>query len=148
MITMTSTTDGEALLSQIGFRDLRPLLRPPWHEGCGFLVRDAGGRIAVWPVPSLTPAPDRYAIGKAAWVQANRRAQHTGCAILGTIHTHPEGPEGPSERDLAIARRLPVTELRMVWYPRGGHLTLYNRTGILATTAIPAPWAWRVMAIA
>ena len=130
----------------IGFEHLRPLVGFDGNEACGFLIADGEAIIDVWPTPSLRPSSTFYSIGRNAWIAAHRRAAANGVRVVGSIHTHPDGPRGPSELDLAIARRLRHGELRAVWHPRSGTLTLYSRQGIIATTVIPRPWWLRLIA--
>ena len=59
------------------------------------------------------------------------RAKREGVRVVGSIHSHPYGPTGPSDLDLAIAKKLGTNELRAVWHPGSGSLTFYGRSGVL-----------------
>lgn len=131
---------------EIGFAQLRPLLDVEGNERCGLLVARDGVIVDVWPVPSLRPSPVSYAIGRSAWIDGHRRARELGVRVVGSIHSHPDGPEGPSEQDLEIARHLPPREIRAVWHPRSGRLTFYGREGILASETVARPLWLRMVA--
>lgn len=129
---------------QLTFRNLKQLLDFGGNETCGFLVAKELEIIDVWPSPSLRSQPDSYSIGRRAWALAYKSARSQGLQIAGAIHTHPDGPPGPSEKDLQIATRL-RNGLRAVWHPRSGRFTLYDRSGIIAVLDIPCPWWFRLI---
>ena len=126
------------------FAHLRPLVSYEGNEGCGFLiVRD--GICEVWPVPSRKPSPTGYSIGRQQHIRARIRAKAENCQIWGTIHTHPDGPPGPSPEDLHLTRFL-RGEVRAVWHPRSGLLTIYGREGVISTSTISRPFWFRILA--
>jgi len=123
----------------------------PWdgNESCAFLVGKDGCEdvLEVWPTPSLQPSPEGYSIGRNAWIRARQRAEEQGKVVIGTIHTHPLGPPGPSRRDESCARYLrPPESLRAVWHPRSGRLITYNRQGVLDERILPRPLWMRLLA--
>jgi hypothetical protein len=124
------------------FNALRPLVSYEGHEGCGFLTADG----QLWPTPSQKPSPVSYSIGRAAWNAARGRALVEGTTLIGSLHTHPDGPDGPSEKDLAIARRLRRGEIRQVWHPRSGLLTTYDRSGVVGKATVQRPIWFRALA--
>ena len=121
------------------FEQVRPLIDWNGNECCGFIISRSLPTVAIWPVPSLKPSEDSYSIGHKAWQEAQTRAKREGYVILGTIHTHPNGPEGPSEKDLEIASHLRNSEIRMVWHPLSSVLTIYDKSGIIQTNHVEVP---------
>lgn len=120
------------------FKQLRPLLDIEGNETCAFVIQTPSG-FELWPTPSLRPAPDSYSIGRLAWENARKRTASEGKRLCGSLHTHPNGPLGPSTKDLQIAHYLRNGEIRMVWHPRSGTLTTYSREGLIAQQIIRAP---------
>ena len=123
----------------------------PWEgcETCAFLVGKEGSLdvLEVWPTPSLTPSPENYSIGKRAWEGAKKRARSLDMVVIGTIHTHPLGPEGPSPQDEACACFLrPPDRIRAVWHPKSGKLTTYNGQGVLDQRTLPRSLKLRLFA--
>ena len=130
----------------LSFADLSTLLDPEGYEQCGFLMGQAGRIECIWPTPSLRPSSTSYRIGREAWDRARERAAREGLSLLGSIHTHPDGPPGPSERDLWLSARLGNGGVRAVWHPRSGTLTIYDASGILRQDVIARPWWFRLIA--
>lgn len=121
-----------------GYKDLKCLIDLEGNETCGFVVKDGVG-VEMWKTPSLRPSPDSYSIGKNAWRNANIRAKKEQKKIIGTIHTHPNGPIGPSDKDIQVARKLRNGEIRLVWHPSSGTLTQYGKQGIIEQSVIKIP---------
>ena len=117
-------------------------------ETCGFLLGDRQrGIIEIWPTPSLRPDGVSYRIGRQAWGDARAKAEEAEMTLLGSIHSHPNGPPGPSEKDLALARHLRSDDhVRATWHPRSSTLTLYGPDGIISQQTIPRPWWHRLLA--
>lgn len=126
--------------NKIDFNQLLAITPFDGTEGCGFLVGDTTEITAIVATPSLTPSRFQYSIGYPAWQQMRATAKETGLTIWGTIHSHPDGPLGPSEKDLDIASRLRGREVRAVWHPRTQTLTFYKRDIILQKRVAVPLW--------
>ena len=90
---------------EIGFNQILTITPFDGTEGCGFLTGNTEEITAIVATPSLKPSRFQYSIGFPAWQQMRATAKETGLVIWGTIHSHPDGPLGPSEKDLDIDRR-------------------------------------------
>lgn len=81
------------------------------HEGCGILLgRLASGgdctATAVLPAENVAPEErrhDRFVVSPRDLLQAQRRADAEGLAVIGFWHSHPDHPAVPSATDLAAA---------------------------------------------
>lgn len=111
-------------------------------ELCGFIIAEGRGlnfkTLDTLPLCAMRIAeskdlqPDSYRLGKNAWIQAQKFAKAQGWSVVGSFHTHPTGPAGPSATDLAIAKGLSgYDRLRAVIYRN--RIWFYDRTGIIAT---------------
>lgn len=126
------------------------LLQLADHEGnerCGFIVGTKNAVTDIWAIPSLRPDPCSYRIGKPAWNGARERAQRESVILHGSIHSHPNGPKGPSVCDLWLSARLHHGALRMVWHPRSGTLTTYGKQGIIDQCQTKRPLWFRLIAL-
>ena len=76
-------------------------------ECCGLLegTRDGGATriLALHPVRNLSDDPDRFDIGPADHIAAQKAARANGHIIVGCYHSHPHGRAEPSTIDLAGA---------------------------------------------
>lgn len=77
-------------------------------EACGLLLgRSEGDRVRVLesaPAGNVAPSPERaFELAPADFVSAVRRADLLGLSVVGTYHSHPEGPAVPSAVDRARA---------------------------------------------
>ena len=130
---------------KIGFGQLMAITPFDGTEGCGFLTGNTEEITAIVATPSLKPSRFQYSIGFPAWQQMRATAKETGIVIWGTIHSHPDGPLGPSEKDLDIASRLRGREVRAVWHPRSQTLTFYKKQ-IISQERVAAPLWFRALA--
>jgi proteasome lid subunit RPN8/RPN11 len=78
------------------------------HEACGLLVgRRDGDAISVrqiLTVPNVADTPERrFEVEPVALLAAHRAAREAGEEILGSWHSHPDGPARPSATDRARA---------------------------------------------
>jgi len=81
------------------------------EEGCGLLSGIADARSAAVAIAGVHPAPnvaagDRrvaYRVDPRVHLELQRRLRGTGLAVVGSFHSHPLGPSGPSPRDLSEA---------------------------------------------
>lgn len=72
----------------------------PDLEVCGLLVDGPGG-VEAWPMPNRAADPARaFALGPADLLDALRRLEGEGRALLAVFHSHPGGGPELSARDL------------------------------------------------
>ena len=76
------------------------------HEGCGILIgRSASGcRVVSEILPTGNAREEgarhnRYLIPPEELLQGELRAEELGLAVVGYFHSHPDGPDHPSEFD-------------------------------------------------
>jgi proteasome lid subunit RPN8/RPN11 len=75
----------------------------PEREVCGLVVAGPAGAEA-WPMENRSPEPRRgFAIGPGDLLEALRRAEGEGRALLAVYHSHPQGGPDLSARDLDAA---------------------------------------------
>jgi proteasome lid subunit RPN8/RPN11 len=78
--------------------------RSPAAEACGLLVR-AGGGIEPWPVANVAPHPAMaFELEPAGLLEALRRLDRGGGALVAIYHSHLAGGADLSARDLAGAQ--------------------------------------------
>jgi len=117
------------------------------NETGGLLIGSDDAIEGVWPVPSRRPNPNRYSVQRGIYYKARDTAGRLGIRVWGVIHTHPNGPEGPSAEDIELAKRYRIRagEVRAVWHPRSGRLTLFDAQGPTASTTIACPLWFRLV---
>lgn len=115
------------LSTMIAFRELVKIAPYDGNE-TGGIVYKSDADYQILPIPSLRPSEDTYIIGVKKFHALRRKMGNNFC---GVIHTHPNGPAGASDRDIAIAIKN-TKHVRYVWHPRSGTLTQYN--GISSTS--------------
>ncbi len=69
------------------------------NEGCGLLLCDGAGRLRFHAARNALASPTRYSVHPEDLVAAYRAARELGGEIVAAVHSHPEGPAGPSARD-------------------------------------------------
>lgn len=73
------------------------------QEGCGLLAGQRQQILAHYPITNVRQSPVAYEMDPRQQVQAlwqMAQQQHT---LLAIYHSHPAGPETPSESDVALA---------------------------------------------
>jgi len=83
----------------------------PDLEVCGLVVAGSGASPEVWPIPNRAADPRRsFELAPEALLQALRRLDEEGRALLAVFHSHPAGGADLSTRDLdgALAEGTPL----------------------------------------
>lgn len=81
--------------------------RNTWpQECCGLLAGNNGVISEILPAPNALASATEYSIAPAELVAAFRSLRGRGLAHLGIYHSHPQGTNEPSRRDIDMA-----------WYP-------------------------------
>lgn len=78
------------------------------QEGCGLLggYRDLDTVIAAYlPLANQHPTADGFAVDPVMFLRASADLERRGLAVVGFVHSHPNGTTAPSERDCASAWR-------------------------------------------
>jgi proteasome lid subunit RPN8/RPN11 len=74
------------------------------EECCGVLLGRPGEILEAFAAENVaTDRLRRYQVDPAAHFAAIRRARASGLDVIGAYHSHPRGPEAPSETDRAEA---------------------------------------------
>lgn len=72
-------------------------------EACGLVSGKDGKSTRVYPAENALQSPVRYRLEPKQQLQILNEIEESGCDLLAIYHSHPNGPEGPSETDLAEA---------------------------------------------
>lgn len=78
----------------------------PQREVCGFVLRSAGGALAVVEIPNAAPparAAAAFELEPAAQLRVLSRAAREGGAVVALFHSHLDAPAAPSAEDVAGA---------------------------------------------
>jgi proteasome lid subunit RPN8/RPN11 len=73
------------------------------EEACGLLAGQGESIEAVIPVANALHSQVRYRMEPAEQLKAFLEIERQGWELIGIYHTHPRGPEGPSQTDKAEA---------------------------------------------
>lgn len=88
------------------------------QEACGLLAGRGSQAQAVYPVRNELASPTHFRMDAAQQWVAFQRIQAAGQALLAIYHSHPAGPDHPSQQDLQQAGYPGVTQL--IWSPQAG----------------------------
>lgn len=88
------------------------------EEACGMLGGKGDVVQQVLPVTNAAHSPYRFRMEPAEQVQTMQRMEDEGMILVGIYHSHPSGPAGLSETDLAEAAYPEATYL--VWWSGPG----------------------------
>ena len=76
----------------------------PSAEVCGLMSARDGEPVRLYPVPNISPTPERlFRMDPKAQIDAMRRMRDAGETLFAIYHSHPHGPATPSAEDLAQA---------------------------------------------
>ena len=74
------------------------------RECCGLLLGEGETIMEIRPAENVHPNPEKhFEIDPQQLVDAHRDARSGGSQVLGYYHSHPNGREGPSPEDAAMA---------------------------------------------
>lgn len=88
------------------------------EEACGLLSGERDSVLSVRPVKNVSENPYRFQMDPGEQIKAMFEIEEEGHQILAIYHSHPLGPEDPSEIDIDEAAYPEVAHL--IWYPYGG----------------------------
>lgn len=96
------------------------------NEACGFLAGLSGRVLQVYPVTNVEKSAVRFRMDAAEQIRSITKIEQAGWNILGIFHSHPCGPQIPSEIDRGQADAYPQTVCVILsrigpglWHPRG-----------------------------
>lgn len=73
-------------------------------EGCGLVAGDDEGWVtAVYPIKNSLQSPTAYRMDPKQQLQAMLALEANGWHLVAIYHSHPQGPETPSETDIKQA---------------------------------------------
>ncbi|NIS80268.1 MAG: hypothetical protein GTO14_08675 [Anaerolineales bacterium] len=87
------------------------------NEACGFLFGSGGKVRVVIPVTNIDHSPFRFRMDPKEQIEAMFRMEAEGYELIAIFHSHPRGPQGPSETDVAEAAY--PEAFYLVWAPDG-----------------------------
>jgi proteasome lid subunit RPN8/RPN11 len=73
------------------------------EEACGLLAGKGQQVVEIYPVPNILHSPMRYRMDPAYQLRVFLDIEESGLELTGIYHTHPRGPNYPSETDIAEA---------------------------------------------
>ncbi|MGE5073751.1 MAG: M67 family metallopeptidase [Anaerolineae bacterium] len=86
-------------------------------EACGLLAGSADVVQAVIAVPNMARSPVRFRMDPRAQWRAFERIEDSGWDLLAIYHSHPAGPDAPSETDIAEAA---YQVIHLIWSRSNG----------------------------
>lgn len=86
-------------------------------EACGLVAGHPGMLEVVYPITNSLQSAVRYRMDGPEQVKAFVEIERSGLAVLAIYHSHPEGPEVLSARD--IAEMLYPDLLQLLWSKKG-----------------------------
>ncbi len=87
------------------------------EEACGLLGGDDGNVHSVRPVKNISRNPYRFQMEPSAQIKALFEIEEEGDEVVAIYHSHPVGPDVPSEMDINEAAYPEAAYL--IWYPSG-----------------------------
>lgn len=73
------------------------------EEACGLLAGNGQKVHEVIPIPNVLHSPVRYRMDPADQLRAFQQIEEGGFDLAGIFHSHPLGPDRPSDADIAEA---------------------------------------------
>lgn len=74
------------------------------QEGCGLVAGDEMGRVtAVYPIDNILQSPTAYQMEPQQQIEAMLDLEEQGWQMVAIYHSHPCGPERPSNSDIQQA---------------------------------------------
>lgn len=104
------------------------------NEGVGLWVGQAGRVMEFWPLHNIHARPkEGYQAQPQALIRALGRMQRGGLELLAIVHSHPNGPAGPSETDRSqafwpvpyVIFDMRTEQFRAFWLPRGEEIAIW-----------------------
>jgi proteasome lid subunit RPN8/RPN11 len=87
-------------------------------EACGLLAGNGIQAEALYAIPNILQSPVQFRMDPYAQLQAFESIEEAGLELLAIYHSHPAGPEMPSETDIREARYEAVA---LICSPRDGN---------------------------
>lgn len=85
------------------------------EEACGLVAGRAGRSMEVIPVTNILRSPVRYRMAPQEQLEAFERIEARGLELLAIYHSHPHGPDHPSNTDIDEAYYPEAVTL--IWFP-------------------------------
>lgn len=92
------------------------------EEACGLVVGNGSEVEEIIPITNHLHAPNEYSMDPGELLQALESIDAGNRLLMGIFHSHPNGPEHPSERDLQ-QRNYPEVSL-WIWSKNGNEWRL------------------------
>jgi proteasome lid subunit RPN8/RPN11 len=84
-------------------------------ESCGLVAGHGRRAEQVYPITNLLASPVRFRMEAREQLQAFESIETCGLELLAIYHSHPTGPEIPSETDLEESQ---YEVVNLIWSPR------------------------------
>ncbi len=88
------------------------------EEACGLVASQAGRTVAVFPVANQLRSPVRFRMEPRQQVKAYFEILERGWELAAIYHSHPDGPEIPSQTD--VAEHAYPEAIALIWSRQGG----------------------------
>ena len=95
--------------------------RTPAEECCGLLAGREGEITEIFPATNALASATEFEIAPEELFRIFRAMRETGLEHLGIYHSHPQGPEVPSPRDVAQA-----------FYPEAAYFVIWKEVRAFA----------------
>lgn len=84
------------------------------EEACGLLAGKDGGVCKIITVPNMLHSPVKYRMDPALQLKAFLQLEADGLELVAIFHSHPSGPDRPSQTDIVEA-----------YYPDSAYIIVY-----------------------
>jgi proteasome lid subunit RPN8/RPN11 len=111
--------DAVSVTREVLERLLEEARRDPLRECCGLLGGREGAITTVLPATNALASPTAYEIAPDELFKLFRHMREAGLEHLGIYHSHPNGENAPSPRDIELA-----------YYPDAAHFVLSPRADV------------------
>jgi proteasome lid subunit RPN8/RPN11 len=77
------------------------------NEACGllagYIIQESYKVLRILPTQNMFHSPTRYQVNPEEQLKAFNKIEEEGWELLGIYHSHPDGPETPSQTDISEA---------------------------------------------
>ncbi len=86
------------------------------REACGLIAGRGSQAEGIYPISNALNSPVRFRMDPYEQLKAFEAIEESGLELIAIYHSHPRGPETPSQTDIDEAR---YEVASLIWSPRG-----------------------------
>lgn len=86
------------------------------REACGLIAGRGDQAEGIYPISNALNSPVRFRMDPYEQLKAFEAIEESGLELVAIYHSHPRGPEIPSQTDIEEAR---YEAAALIWSPRG-----------------------------